>query len=209
MFNFFNKHKSKPAGSGVRGQLGQLGKDVGIETFKEVKKLGKEVAKGIKNIPGEFIGSRSTGAEKDQKGQEGQKEKNWADEWLKNEKKDPNTKIAEKTGGHTQINPAKISEQQSEAETARIAARLHSLYSRSSGVTGEEQRIAQEEQLKAMSPHERQQREEQQKKDQEAQKPKSEVVGGQAKQKVGLGQKRKKTPMVTGGMERKASKGKQ
>jgi len=90
----------KPKNSNsVRSQLGSLVRQIGIEVVGELKEMGKET-----------LGMRP-------------KEKNWADEWLKD--KDPNKpEISKQVGQYSQIDPEKQFAAADQRKLKQVQAKL-------------------------------------------------------------------------------------
>lgn len=110
--------KKPKSDKGVKGQLRQLVRELGVEVLRGTKETGKEVVMGFTRLPGELL----MGAQNIDKGKN-----NWENEWLKDKDKEKNrTPISEKTGEHSNINPEGIQQKSDQAQIEQLQRRLSS-----------------------------------------------------------------------------------
>ena len=109
---FFKKPKKNDS---IHGQLGGLAKQIGIEVVGELKETGKEML-GMRKV------ERSSPA---------QSEKNWADEWLKNQDQNK-PPISEKLGEHSPLNLQQEFGKQEDRELRQVQAKLNQMYTQAS-----------------------------------------------------------------------------
>ena len=111
---FFKKAKKSDS---IRGQLGGLAKQIGIEVVGELKETGKEML-GMRKVERNSLA---------------QNERNWADEWLKEQNQDPNKPpISDKTGGHSGLDLKEQFQKSQQQELKQVQARLNQMYSQPS-----------------------------------------------------------------------------
>ena len=125
-----NLKVSKKNDSGVKGQLRNLIRDIGIETLSEVKELGKEMVRGVT-----MIDTSSTKTD----------QKSWQEEWLKDN--DPSKPpISEKTGEHSKLDIESKLKQEEQRDLKQVQNNLRQMYSKPSPDSTYGQELAQDRQ---------------------------------------------------------------
>jgi len=140
---FFKKPKKTDS---IRGQLGGLVRQIGVEVVGELKETGKEL-----------LGMRSVEKIRSQ-----QSEKSWADEWLKDHDKNK-PPISEHTGGHSKVDVKQSFNQQDSKSLKQVQERLNQMYSQPSNQSEYGKQQQQEQQQASQSVYHKNWEERQQK----------------------------------------------
>ena len=128
-----NLEVSKKNDAGVKRQLVNLIRDIGIETLGEVKELGKEVVRGVTMLDTAPINSKNPD------------QKSWADEWLKDN--DPSKPpVSEKMGEHSKLDVESKLKQEEQRDLRQVQNNLRQMYSKVSPDSSYGQKLAQDRQ---------------------------------------------------------------
>jgi len=190
---FFKKPKSD---NSVKGQLRNLIRDIGFETAREVKEVGKEVIKGVTQLPVGLVSEARTAP--------GSGTGDWEKDWLKDaDKEKSRLPLSEKEGGHSKINPSEIVKKDDAAEIERvkrqISGTLNQTYNRPSSASEYAQELARKQQAEQKPVYDKGWEEREEQKKRQAQRPQTGVnlAATGSKRKAGdwqHGTRRKKGP---------------
>jgi len=187
---FFKKPKSN---SSVKGQLQNLVREIGIESAKEIREVGKEVMRGVTMLPSELLTKGKSESSSD-----------WEKDWFKDQDKEkPRPPLSPKEGGHSQINPAEFATKNDQSEIEKVkrqlAQTLNQTYSRPSNASEYGQELARTRQAEQKPLYEKlwEEREEEQKRQARAPQAAANLSSTGAKRQAGdwrHGAKRKRGP---------------